>query len=225
MGEYYMNYMELSDVIDTYIEESKTKDALKPYRAAIMSALTVDSDPQNRDTERESIALWGNQDPNHSEALWGRKYIPVNSIMLSFIKIALKAGLIDAIISKITGNSYQPTMSVSSCIAIASEIRNIISSIKTLDNGDFCVFMQAVTHFGEKNAFSESDLRSWMPTDIRPVCNMHNDTWECSYLGEDDDRCSIREGNKLRDAINSLLKKGILIPETEHGSDRFRILR
>ena len=48
-----------------------------------------------------------------------------------------------------------------------------------------------------------------MPTVSAPNCNMHNSTWNCDYLN-DDDTCSIREEQKLDYAIKSLCDKELL---------------
>ena len=75
--------------------------------------------------------------------------------------------------------------------------------------------MQATTHFREYSEFTIEDLKSWFPDVEHPICNMHNNTWDCDYLEESTDFCKMIQLQKLEQALKSLYDKGLLMMKKE----------
>lgn len=215
MAEYYISYSEVEKLIDQYITDSVECIQLKEYKAEILAALTGDYEQNNWDSAKEMISLWETQIDKPSQLLLDTRYIRVQQIMLDFLKVACTSGLIDALIVYISqGNFVGFTVSVGSCIAVA--LWELLTAVKKLDDWDFCVYMQATTHFREHSEFTMEELKSWLPGDGHSICNMHNDNWDCDYLGENDVCNMIRE-DKIEQALKSLYDKGLLgLRKEEH---------
>ena len=209
MAEYFISYKEMYDLIDEYIAASSDRESLTSYRAEIMSAITGEFYQRNTEAVREMIALWENQVVSHSEALLGTKYIRVRDSMISFLEKALCSGVVDAVIQTALQGSVAG-FTISAGVSVAIALWELFSSVKTLEDWDFCIYMQAVTHFREHAEFTLEELRDWLPSDEKPICNMHNDTWECDHLGRAD-TCMLREKERLERALQSLIDKGILL--------------
>lgn len=223
MAEYFMSYKELSELIDEFIDKSEDKEALVSHRSEIMSAITGEFYQQNVEIVQDTIALWNNQDLARDEAVWGTKYIRIHNIMISFLEAALCSGFVDAIIQYAsTSNIAGFTVSAGASIALA--LWKIFTSVKSLDDWDFCVYMQAVTHFRKHKEFSIEELRDWLPSDKKPKCNMHSDNWKCDHRDKND-QCLLRNGKRLQYALDSLMDKGVLSRTTEHGVYHFRFVK
>ena len=195
MAEYYMTYNEISEELEKYLCQSKESSNICKYKAEVLAAIT------------------GNY--MSSELLLRDRYICIQSMMLHFLEVACTSGLLDAIIdSVVTGTPTGFSISIGASVSVA--IWELFNSVKKLDDWDFCVYMQAVTHFHKYKKFSESDLISWFP-DVAAECNMHNDKWDCDYLKTDDVTCTIFSGQHIKDALESLLAKNLLKKEKENG--------
>lgn len=222
MAEYYISYKELEEVVNQYITNIPNNDRLVEYKAEILSALTGDFEPNDAENVKETVALWKNQIEKTSQLLLGTKYISIQQTLLAFLKLALTSGLIDAVILYVTqGTLLGFTFAVGSNIAFT--LWEWFTSVKNLDDFDFCIYMQAVTHFNEYKYFTIQDMKSWFPTEQNQICNMHNSTWDCDHLNIDN-TCDIIKKEKINDALKSLYKKGLLdyITENDHYSFKFK---
>ena len=214
MAEYYMTYSEISNELDKYLSESKENSNIEKYKAEVLAAITGNYSQNDLDSVHQMVELWQNQIAQPSKLLFGHRYICVQSMMLSFLASACTSGLLVAIINSIaTGNLSGFNISVGSSISIA--IWELLNSVKKLDNWDFCIYMQAVTHFHQYKKFSESDLISWFP-DNSSACNMHNDKWDCDYLN-DNDTCNMLSEQHIKESLDSLCSKNLLKKEKENG--------
>ena len=215
MAEYYISYKELEHLLDTYISDVSDGIQLHEHKAEILSALTGDFEQGNGDSVKEMISLWENQIDSPSQLLLGTRYIQVQQIMLDFLKIACTSGFIDALITYISQGSFAGfTISVGSGIVVA--LWELFNSVKKLDDRDFCVYMQAVTHYREYSEFSVDDLKNWFPSGQHPVCNMHNNKWNCDYFEETSNICKMLSDQKLEDALKSLYDKGLLMKRKDN---------
>ncbi len=215
MAEYYISYKELENLLDQYIAEVADSAQLVEHKAEILSALTGDYEQGNWDSAKEMISLWENQINTPSQLLLGSRYIRVQQVMLDFLKIACVSGLLDAVIMYISqGNFTGFTISVGSNIAVA--LWELFTNVKKLEDWDFCVYMQATAHFREYNEFTLEDLKSWFSDVGNPICNMHNNTWECDYLEENTDICKMIQEQAFEKALKSLYDKGLLMTRKEN---------
>lgn len=224
MAEYYISYKEMCDIIEDYISTAEQHDLLEQYKIEILAALTGDFGKGDLDSVQEMISLWENQEKKPSQLLLGTRYIRVQQSMIDFLKAILTSGVVDALIEYTTQGSFAGfTVSAGTSVAIA--LWDLLNNVKTLGDWDFCVYMQAATHFKAHKDFTFDDLKSWMPTSEHPICNMHNGTWDCDYWLEEDDTCTIQNDQKLTNAVDSLCNKGLLSKRKEDHKYIFKFKR
>lgn len=207
MAEFYMTYDEIFSFIDQIIRDNSELQSLQEYQPEIMASVMRSYDISNHKEATDSVDFWKNMISNPTQLRVGTYYIRVQGAMLEFIKIALCSGLVDAIISSsIQATTLQLTVATTSQIVVA--LSSLFGCVSKLEDDDFCVFMQAVTHFREHKPFTEEELINWFPKSEKPVCNMHNSTWRCDFI-LDKDTCGMTP-SQIKEALKSLQGKGIL---------------
>lgn len=218
MAEYNMTYEEVANFIDEQIMQSDNADNLKKYRTEILAALTAkNEDGTEKNAIKESIELWKNQIGTPSELLLGRRYIVIKDILLIFIKMATTSGALDAIINAVI-NSDNSMFGISLAAGIGFGLVEIFQAVSELEDYDFCVYMQAVTHFKNHKKFTLDELQEWFPHGDNFKCNMHNDKWDCEHILEND-VCGMLEENNLSAALTSLREKKLLKYKHEDKKD------
>ena len=223
MAEYYITYREIGDLIDGYIAASGGSELLINHRAEILTALTGEFNQQQVEEVQEMIALWDEQILPHNEAMWGSKYIRIHHCLLMFLEAALCSGMVDAMLLGFSQGSIA-ALTVSTAASIVITLGKLFASVKKLDDWDFCVYMQAVSHFREHEEFTLKELQDWLPASDRPQCNMHDDRWEFDHRNNDD-ACMLLDKERLERALQSLMDKGILSRKTERDTYKFKFER
>ena len=211
MAEYYLTYKEFSEYIDGCISSS-AGDAklLESHKAEIMAAFLCEyesNDIERNESIQDMVELWQNQISQPSELLLGKRYIAIQSGMMEFLKTFITSGIIEEIIKPIQTQTPME-IGITTSITIALAIYEFFSKTQKLDDWDFCVFLQARTHYRENEEFSKCELLEWFPHDLNLTCSMHNSIWRCSYYLEVTDSCDIK--TNIERAIASLLQKDIL---------------
>lgn len=212
MAEYNMTYEEIQEFVDDCIKKSQNAYNLNLHRSEILAAITArdENDRENYTSIKESIELWENQVGAPSELLLGTRYIVIKDSVITFIQAALTSGLIDAIIANPQNPMSGITVGVASGVVFA--LIEIFKSVSELEDFDFCVYMQAVTHYRAHREFTQDDLEQWFPHGSDTSCNMHNSKWDCEYLMPGDS-CSMLQQNHLKEALDSLCGKCLLTPK------------
>lgn len=220
MAEYSMTYADAKSFVSDCINNSPTPENLEPHKVEILAALTMrtaDIGDNISGELRESLELWENQVGNPSKLLLGTRYFSVKSSVIKLVESMITSGLMDLVISniqaKVPNPMYGMTIGVGSAVVLG--LADIFKSASELQDHDFCVYMQAVTHFHEHKRFQKSDLLEWFPHGEKKECNMHNSKWECEYY-MDDDSCSMLKLDNLDKALKSLEEKKLIKPEHEN---------
>lgn len=210
MAEYYISYFDLEDFLTKLIDAEgvNNKQFLKRNKAALLAALTGDFEDNSSSGVKNLVTLWHNFMSEPSQLRVCRKYIQIQSVLCDFLEIAITSGVIEYMMLYFV-NPANAVFPLTGALSIAWGLWKIFSSIKELNDRDFCVYMQATTHFHTHKEFTIDELKSWFPNKMPLTCNMHNSTWNCDYL-KSDDSCSILCDQKLDDAVKSLLEKGLL---------------
>lgn len=215
MAEYNITYEEIQEFVDDCINRSQDSENLKLHRSEILAAITArdESDKENHTSIKESIELWENQVGLPSELLLGTRYIVIKDSVIKFIETALTSGLIDAIVANPQNPMTGITVGVVSGVVFS--LIDIFKSVSELEDFDFCVYMQAVTHFRAHREFTINDLKQWFPHGSDANCNMHNSKWDCEHLSSDD-TCDMLQRDYLKEALDFLCKKNVLIPKRKN---------
>ncbi len=210
MAEYKMSYDELQKFIDEAINNSYgNKDILSSHKAEILTALTgvfADESIANQKEQNQLMELWTNQQNEKSQLLLGKRYIRIYDGMLAFLEAFLTGGLCDVIFDVALGVTLPAALTVGAVSSIVTVIVKVFSEAASLEDFDFCLYMQLVTHFYEKKEFSKDDIISWYPSG--GICNMHTSKWDCCHL-ESNDKCSVEEKD-IDEILQSLYDKEIL---------------
>ena len=224
MAEYYISYEKMCDIVENCIAESEQRSLLEQYKIGILTALTGNFEKGDLNSVQEMISLWENQERQPSKLLLGTRYIRVQQSMIDFFKAICTSGVLEALILYATQNDFSG-FTVTAGLNVVIAIWELFNNVNTLDDWDFCVYMQAVTHFKEHKDFTMEDLKSWMPASEKPICNMHNSTWDCDYWNAETDTCKIQKDKKLNDAVDSLCGKGLLTKREEDHKLIFKFKR
>lgn len=223
MAEYYMTYNEISKELDKYIENAEKSVHIKQYKAEVLAAMTGNYIKNDLESVHQLVELWQNQITQPSKLVIGHRYIRVQSMMLHFLAVICTSGLLDAIIeSVVTRNITGFNISVGSSVSMV--IWELFNSVKKLNNWDFCIYMQAVNHYHKYEAFTKSDVISWLP-EADGICNIfHDDKWNCEYL-ENDNKCKMVSGAYVQDALDSLYSKNLLKKEMNNSIWTYQFLQ
>ncbi len=219
MAEFYMSYDEFYQFVDSNIDEQYSN--AKDFEAEILTALTSYIDEgTNLKNIPDMVSLWELEDKPSSELLFGKRYIKLSETTLVMLSAFLTSGVADAFIQSISQNPSQFGLSVAMCTSVVVALNSLFKAVSKLDVWDFCVYMQATTHFNTHKSFTKTDLDSWF-TACQNGCNMHDSRWDCKHRRQDDS-CCILEDDRLQTAINSLVSKGILISEYNEGAETWK---
>lgn len=211
MAEYYISYSDLENVLSKFIAKSTNQEFLTEHKSEMLAALTGNFEENNSDAVKNLVSFWENQIEEPAQLLVGRKYILMQSVLCDFLEMAITSGAVETMILFFmrSGNVFFP---LTGTLSIAFGLWKVFSSVKELDDDDFCVYMQTMTHYREYKKFTKDDLMLWFPNGNFPKCNMHNSTWNCEFLGRDD-TCSMVCANNLDKSIKALIDKGLLVKE------------
>lgn len=216
MVEYNMTYDELKNFIDECIDNSEYKENLSKHKAGILAAMTVNVNSDNPAEMKDELSLWENQIGMPSEMLLGTRYIRIKDCMIAFIEASCSSGLVDALISAdpVTG------ITVGVVSGVVCSLIELFTSVSSLDDLDFCIYMQAVWHFRKHKPFTKSDLLDWFPHGTNLTCNMHNSKWDCEFF--ENDKCTMIASGGIEQALASLQEKGLLKRERHDKQDYYR---
>lgn len=205
-----MSYDELQQFVDDAIENSNgNKENMILHKAEILTALTgVFSDElvANQKEQEQLIELWSNQQNNKSQLLLGKKHIRIHDGMLDFVEAFLTGGAFDIVLEMVQGVTFPAAFTVGAASSVVVALVHLFRGAATLGDFDFCLYMQAVTHFYEKKEFTKDDVISWYP--INGICNMHTNKWNCQHI-EINDKCGVKPDD-VDWILSSLVDKQIL---------------
>lgn len=179
MAEYRMTYLDAKKFIDDCADKSSTPELIKSHSPEILAALTAKTSVDcgmNEKSLDETVTLWKNQIGNPSELLLGTKYFSIKSSMIELVEGMAGSGILDLIISNCVAGvpfSFQG-ITVGAIANLVITLEHIFKAASDLEDHDFCVYMQATTHFREYREFTHDDLVHWFPDEPDNICNMHN---------------------------------------------------
>lgn len=225
MAEYRMTYLDAKKFIDECADKSSTPELIKSHSPEILAALTAKTSVDygmNEKSLDETVTLWRNQIGNPSELLLGTKYFSIKSSMIELVEGMAGSGILDLIVSNCVAGAplvFQG-ITVGTIANLAITLEHIFKVASDLEDHDFCVYMQATTHFREYREFTQDDLLRWFPNEPDNICNMHNSTWDCEYY-INDDKCDMLKNGHLDCALASLKGKEILSLKRKNGKDYY----
>lgn len=213
-----MNYETLEKYIDDCIQNSSQEDFYNQYKAVILSSLSASASDESKEEIRETITMWQNQiDEGYSQMLFGNRYLSIQSVVLELMKLIIEKGTLRKIIEKLSG----PSQEIISIEDVYDTLKTIISCMKKLEGEDICVAYQVVKRIGYIRDFTISDIYETLPLEDNSVCNLMQTSVyeECEFYNHEDNICTIRSENKVEAAVESLLKKKVLVKSSDNTYD------
>lgn len=196
----------LEKFIDQKIETNKT---LIDFREELIDVLVTntsdidfvgDCDDDNWPFEKKEPTQFYIRD--------SRYHIRIKDLVVDFFENVFTGSLLDAMLFWF-GLSTAASVST---IAITKEfilfVKRVIKEyVIKLDNSEFCIYLQIITHLKEHTAFTFEELLLWLPKNDGDLCNMQTNKWLCPYKGQN--QCRIDE-EEVKKILKRLLSKDIL---------------
>lgn len=206
MSEYKLTFKNVTDIIEQAIQERieqapNSAFLLNQNKAELLTAITGEFDGE-RERINEAVELWQNQISQPNEWLLGSRYIRIKDIILSGFKWAITSGLVDMIL---LGGAVG---GIAMAGSLAITLHDIFKNSASLENIDFCIYMQAVYHSYKDKNFTIEEAFQWFPKGKPKSCNMKTQQWKCPFI-QVDEICAI-DKEKIEDSIDNLCKKNIL---------------
>lgn len=145
--------------------------------------------------------------PNRYYGVMGTKFVSISDIGIDFLAFIMCNGAYEYVKECISnGNIMSPGVVLPSSIAyfIYTELKKVVK----LKGYEYCIYMQAVTHYRRFNkSFSVDEMLSWLPKD-GSVCNMHHNKLTCKY--RKDDCCTIKTEIDVYELMKDMEVKGFV---------------
>lgn len=215
MGYYAVDREYISGFLDETIPENSKFKSLKED---IINIVFLDVNVSSELHKDYTNGFWTNESQDPSQLyLKDKKYhIRVKDLVLDFFKRVISGELLGVFSDMYS--EYQLEANVFKAAIFGIEeivyLKHLLKDyIVKLDDKEYCLYLQLVTHFMEHKNFSLEDIKQWLPRD---TCNMHT-KWNCYYC--DNNKCKITD-KQISDSIKQMISKHILSPV---GDDMFKI--
>ena len=229
MAEYRMTYLDIKNYVEECADKSSASELIREHLPEILAAVTAKANDDQEISKvvlNDTVTLWRNQIGSPSEIVLGTKYFSIKSNIIELIGAMISSGIMDTVILNCLSGSeciFQG-ITMGAVTGVASTLIQILKSASNLEDHDFCVYMQATTHFREYKEFTKDDLLQWFPHKPNTTCNMHNSKWDCEYYTEDEE-CEMLQDGHLDFALASLKEKKILDAKRKDRKDYYSFVK
>lgn len=237
-AEYYMSYEQLNEMftqLRSSIEEEYKgeKEFLDKNLSIILAALTSREDTRQKRAYKENYELWENIISNPSQGALDHIKVTLQGKVLGTVYLMCSVGFFYEM-GQVFSAPITPETAIPLAVSAAGTVGALVAFLQvvnTLEDDDFCIYMQALTHFRKHKKFSVDEMLEWFPHGDNRVCNMHNSDWQCDYWDRETDLCNMcwdeensRETQaKVQNAIDNLTNnKKLLIREKIDGKYFYR---
>lgn len=205
---------------DKYLDEIIPEDSeFKPIKNEIINIIFLDAEIC---IERElNDGYWPNESEDSANLyIPGQRYhIRITDFAIDFFENVVSGRLVNDIVQLYTlfADNQNAMGGVFAGIDIILFTKHLIKKhIVKMNDIEYCVYMQAITHLAEHGEFSLDDVISW----FRINCTMHS-KWECSL--RKDDNCLLSEkGREYLVEVLKAMKKDKILKETDNGNYKIR---
>ncbi len=207
------------EYLNKFLEETIPKNSkFKSMKEDIINIVFLDVDVSSNLHKGYTNGYWSNESKDPSQLyLKDKKYhIRVKDLVLDFFKHIISGELLQAISELYSESQTEVNVfKAATCgIEVIVYIKHLLKDyIVKLDDKEYCIYLQLVTHFMEHKEFSIGDIKRWLPDQ---KCNMHT-KWNCPY--RINDKCEIAD-EQIFDIIQQMVKRNILSPVS---NDKFKI--
>jgi hypothetical protein len=206
MAVYEVTRAYLGKFVDDQIEKNPK---LKDYRDELLDILcsnTSNQDFMANDLDNDDKWPFEDKEPTQLYVRDSKYHIRIKDVAVDFFEMVFSGALFDSVYIMFSGckNEQIATFEITKDI-IWFISRLIREYVVKLDNTEFCIYLQVITHFSEHREFTVSDLIGWLPT-CGTECNMHTDKWVCSRF--ENGMCYFQE-DSIEQVLERMVKKNI----------------
>ncbi len=172
----------LGKFVDAQIEKNQR---LKDFREDLVDMLASNTpDPGDfrlEDMENESSWPYEKKEPTQLYIRDSRYHIRIKDLVVDFFENVFTGALLDAMLFWFGLSSVAECSSIGITKDFILFVKRVVKEyVIKLDNTEFCIYLQAITHLKEHQEFSVDEIKGWLPAGVGSLCNMSTDKWNCS---------------------------------------------
>ena len=173
----------LEKFVDLQIEKNPELDEFREDLLDMLTCNTLDlSDAIREDMESDSSWPYENKEPSQLYIRDSRYHIRIKDLVIDFFENVFTGVLLDAMLYMFHVDGIGKVSSVKITRDFILFVKRVVKEyVVKLDNIQFCIYLQAITHFKEHQVFSINNLMNWLPETSDDLCNMYSNRWYCSY--------------------------------------------
>ncbi len=199
----------LEKFVDTQIEKNQK---LKDFREDLIDMLVCNtpdiSDVTPEDKECESSWPYEKKEPTQLYIRDSRYHIRIKDLVIDFFENVFTGALLDAMLFWFGISDMGAVSSIGITREFILFVKRVVKEyVVKLDNTNFCIYLQIITHLKEHQEFSVDELKEWLPKPIEESCNMHTDKWNCADMIEG--KCCFNQ-DTLKELLQKMESKNII---------------
>lgn len=199
----------LGKFVDTQIEKNHE---LKDFREDLVDMLSCNTsditDIMSEDMENENSWPFEKKEPTQLYIRDSRYHIRIKDLVIDFFENVFTGALLDAMQFWFGLSSMASFSSIGITRDFILFVKRIVTEyVVKLDNTEFCIYLQIITHLKEHQEFSVNELKTWLPMGAEKLCNMPTDKWNCSDKREG--MCYFNQ-DKLEGVLQRMVSKHII---------------
>lgn len=199
----------LGEFVDAQIEKNQK---LKDFREDLIDMLASNTpDPNDfmlEDTGNESSWPYEKKEPTQLYIRDSRYHIRIKDLVVDFFENVFTGALLDAMLFWFGLSSVAEVSSIGITKDFILFVKRVVKEyVIKLDNTEFCIYLQAITHLKEHQEFSIDEIKGWLPVGVGSLCNMYTDKWNCPDLNHG--MCYFTV-DKLEGILQKMVSKNII---------------
>lgn len=199
----------LGKFVDTQIEKNQE---LKDFREDLVDMLSCNTPDitniMSEDMDNESSWPFEKKEPTQLYIRDSRYHIRIKDLVIDFFENVFTGALLDAMLFWFGLSGMAGVSSIGITRDFILFVKRIVKEyVVKLDDTEFCIYLQVITHLKEHQEFSVDELKSWLPMGTENSCNMHTDKWNCTYMREG--KCYFNQ-DKIEEILQKMVSKHII---------------
>lgn len=205
MAIYEVSRSYLEQFVDAQIEKNTD---FSEYRNELIDML-VNNEPEiDVNTDTEDVWPFEKKEPTQFYVRDSRYHIRIKDLVVDFFENIFAGFLLEPMLVWFGIVNGAGVAGVGITGAFIFFLRRVIKEyVVKLDNTEFCLYLQIITHLREHQEFSVEDVKDWLPESIGDECNMSTEKWNCP--SKDQGKCKI-DKNNVEKILQKMVSKNII---------------
>lgn len=195
----------LEQFVDEQIEKNM---GFSEYRNELIDML-VNNEPEiDVNVDNEDVWPFEKKEPTQLYVKDSRYHIRIKDLVVDFFENVFAGFLLEPMLAWFGIVSGAGVAGVGITGAFILFLRRVIKEyIVKLDNTEFCLYLQIITHLREHQEFTVEEIREWLPAAMRDECNMSTEKWNCP--SKEQGKCKI-DKNNVEKILQKMVSKNII---------------